>query len=280
MRPLIAFLAAAASLSLTGAANAAGPASVEVKDAVARITVIPENRADVKVEITQANPRLPLQVRTLMGRTIVDGNLGRKLRGCRGVGDSAVVGVRRVGDVRWADMPRLVIRTPRDVNIDTGGAVWGTIGRSASLKLGAAGCGDWMIGNVVGAMTISLALSGDTRTGSAGAAKIRLAGPGDVATADVKGKVEIDVAGPGNVSVASVAGPLTVRSMGSGNVKIGAGQATTMTVTIAGSGNVDFRGVADSLKAHVAGSGDVHVHQVTGPVTKSILGSGGVTIGG
>ena len=50
---LMLLAAAAAALAAAGAASAA---SVEVKDAVARVTVIPENRTDVKVEFIAANP--------------------------------------------------------------------------------------------------------------------------------------------------------------------------------------------------------------------------------
>lgn len=278
MRLPIAILAAAAALTAAGAANAA--ASVEVKDAVARLMVIPENRADVQVRVVQGNPKLPVEVRTLMGRTIVDGKLGRRIRGCRGGGEHVVVGVKGVGDVAWNDMPRIEIRVPRDVNIDTGGAIWGTVGRSASLKLGNAGCGDWTVANVAGAMTIIQAGSGDTRTGSAGSARFRVAGSGDMAAAEIKGPVEVDVAGSGDVSVGSVGGLLKINVAGSGDVKVAGGHATAMTVTVMGSGNVNFNGVADSLKARVAGSGDVHAREVKGEVSKSIMGSGGVTIGG
>ena len=58
--------------------------------------------------------------------------------------------MRGVGEVSWADMPQVVIRTPRDVDVDAGGAVCGTVGRSASLELGNAGCGDWTVANVEG----------------------------------------------------------------------------------------------------------------------------------
>ena len=45
----------AAATAATLAAGAASAASVEVRDAVARVTVIPENRTDIKVEVIQAN---------------------------------------------------------------------------------------------------------------------------------------------------------------------------------------------------------------------------------
>ncbi len=276
----IALLMAAAAGTLAAvAANTASAASVEVKDAVARVTVIPENRTDIKVEIISANPRLPLEVREFAGRTIVDGRLGRRIRDCRGSKENIRVMVRDVGDVSWKDMPQIVIRTPRDVDIDAGGAVWGSVGRSASLKLGNAGCGDWTVANVEGAMRISQAGSGDTRTGSAGETKLRVAGSGDTVVGEIHGGVDIDIAGSGDVAVASVAGPLGVHIAGSGDVKIAGGRATTMSVMVAGSGNVDFRGTAETLKARVAGSGDIRAKQVTGAISKTIMGSGGVTIG-
>lgn len=276
MRIALMFAAAAAAALSAGAAAAA---PVEVKDAVARVTVVPENRTDIKVEIVSANPRLPIEVRTFAGQTIVDGRLGHRIRDCRGSGENAYVVVRGVGDIPWREMPQVVIHTPRDVDLDAGGAVWGSVGRTASLKLGNAGCGDWTVGNVEGAMRISQAGSGDTRTGSAGAAKVRVAGSGDTVVGDIRGALEVDIAGSGDVTAASVEGALEVHVAGSGDVKVASGHAPTMNVGIAGSGNVNFGGTADSLKARIAGSGDVRAKQVTGSVSKTVMGSGGVTIG-
>jgi hypothetical protein len=272
-------LVAAAAAAAAMAAGAAQAASVEVKDAVARVTVIPEARSDIKVEFVTTNPRLPLEVRSLGGRTIVDGRLGHRIRDCRGHGDNPSVYVREIGEVAMKDVPQVVIRTPREVDVNVGEAVWGTVGRSASLKLGNAGCGDWTVANVEGAMRITQAGSGNTRTGAAGDARVHVAGSGDAQIGDVHGPLDVQIAGSGNVTVASINGPLSANIMGSGDVKIAGGRATTMSVSVAGSGNVDFRGVAETLKARVAGSGDVRARQVTGEVHKMIMGSGGVTIG-
>jgi hypothetical protein len=273
---LMLMAATAASLAAAGAAAAA---SVEVKDAVVRVTVIPENRADVKVEFITTNPKLPLQLRTFGGRTIIDGDLDRRIRGCGGRGEGVRVHVRGLGEVGWRDMPQIVIRTPRDVDLDTGGAIWGTVGRSASLNLGNAGCGDWTVGNVEGRMRISQAGSGDTQTGSAGEVKVRVAGSGDTQIADARGGVEVDIAGSGDVSVRSVAGPLEVHVAGSGNVRVAGGHASTFDVSVAGSGDVSFGGVADNMKARIMGSGDVRAREVRGQVSKTIMGSGGVSVG-
>ncbi len=271
-------LAAAVAAAL--AAGGASAASVEVKDAVARVTVIPENRTDIKIDIIQANPRLPLEVRTFGGRTIVDGRLGHRVRECRGSGENVSVHVRGAGDVAWREMPQVVIHTPREVDIDVGEAVWGSVGRSASLKLGNAGCGDWTVGNVEGSLRISQAGSGDTRG--------RLGPRGEDPRGGLgrhRGGRHPRPAGDRHRrfrrrgAAASIAGSLEVHVAGSGDVKVAAGRATTVNVVVAGSGNVDFRGAADSVKARIAGSGDVRIREVKGPVSKTVMGSGGVTIG-
>jgi hypothetical protein len=278
MRVQMALLAAAGLALGAGAAKAA---TLEIKDAVARVTVIPEARSDIKVEVVRPNGRLPLTMRTMGDRTILDGDLGHnRIHSCRGDGENVTVEVRRAGTFGWNDMPQVVIHTPRDVKVEAGGAVFGSVGRAASVDLGNSGCGDWTLANVEGVAKISQAGSGDTRMGSAGGAKFRLAGSGDVATADIRGGLDITIAGSGSARVKSISGPLSVSIAGSGNVAVDGGRASEMRVRVAGSGDVDFRGVADNLKAEIAGSGDVHANEVKGAVTKTIFGSGSVKVGG
>ncbi|HEY0648542.1 GIN domain-containing protein [Phenylobacterium sp.] len=281
MRLQTTLLAAVAATFAAGfGASSAQAATVEIEDAVARVTVVPENRSDIKIEVISPNAKLPLTVRTAGDRTILDGDLDRRIRSCRSTGERSQVHVRGVGDIGWAQMPQVVIRTPRDVKVEADGAVFGSVGRSASLELGNSGCGDWTIANVEGAARVSQAGSGDTRMGSSGSLKVRVAGSGDVATADVRGGLDINIAGSGSASVRSVNGPLEVSIAGSGDVDIGSGRATAMKVSVAGSGDVEFGGTADSLRARIAGSGDVHAHEVKGEISKSIMGSGSVRVGG
>ena len=128
MRLQTTLLAAVAATFAAGfAASSVQAATVEVEDAVARVTVIPENRKDIKVEVISANPRLPLKVRTMGDRTIVDGDLDRKIRNCRSSGATSKVHVRGVGDISWSEMPQIVIHTPRDVRVEAGGAVFGSV---------------------------------------------------------------------------------------------------------------------------------------------------------
>jgi len=264
-----------------GSAQAASP-RVEIKDAVARVTVIPEARSDIKVEFLSSNPRLPMQVREMNGKVIVDGALERKIRSCDGDGHDgdASVQVAGIGKVDYANMPQVVIRAPKDVEVEAGGAVFGVVGKSDSLKLSNAGCGDWTVANVRGELRLNLAGSGDTRVGTSGGATLRVAGSGDVQTQAVNGPFNANIAGSGDISVASVrGGAVDVKIAGSGNVKIASGEGGDMTASVAGSGDVVFGGPVRSLKARIAGSGDVRVKSVKGEVSKAVIGSGDVIVG-
>lgn len=276
MRLPVAIAACAVAMSAAGAANAA---SVEIKDAVARVVVIPEDRADVKVEILTTHPDLPLQVRSAGGKWIIDGDLNRRIRDCNATMGRTSVRVANLGEVAYDAMPQVVVRTPRDVRLTAGGAVFGSVGKSASLDFANAGCGDWTLANVTGKLSVSEAGSGDVNAGAAGEAAIQIAGSGDVRTQAVSGRLEVSVAGSGDVGVASVAGAAKIRVAGSGDVRIAAGRAQKMDVTVAGSGDVRMDGEVGDLDARIVGSGDVRVRKVTGAVKKSVMGSGGVTIG-
>lgn len=272
-------IAAGLGVALTAGVAQAAPPRVEIKDAVARVTVIPENRSDIRVEFLSTNAKLPLQLRTQNGKVLIDGDLDRKIRSCKGEGAGVRVEVTGIGSVAYADMPHVVIRTPREVDLQTGGAVYGAVGKSDKLELSNAGCGDWTIANVAGQLKLNQAGSGDTFTGSARGAVIHAAGSGDIKIMSINGPLDISIAGAGDVRAASVEGSLTIKAAGAGDVKIGAGRVDAMNVAVAGSGDVDFRGVAQTLTARIAGTGDVRVREVKGAVSKTVLGSGAVTIG-
>lgn len=269
-------LAALASMALGGVARAAP--SIEIRHAAARVVVIPEPRRDVAVAVFSSR-RLPLRVSHFVGRSYVDGNLARRVRGCHLKGGKPVVSIAGLGDVAYADLPEIVIHAPMDVQLTVAEAVFGSIGRSDSLIFANAGCGDWTVANVSGRMEISQTGSGDTRTGTAGAGLLRNSGAGDIATRGLRGGLQAVSTGAGNIHVASVDGPLAVKVVGAGDVRADDGQVDLMKVSIAGAGGVQFGGVAQSLDVSIIGSGGVRVARVTGPVTRHLLGAGAVHIG-
>lgn len=278
MRALLLLATAATVLGFAGAA-AADP-SVKIKDAVARVVVVPEARGDVKVEFLTTNKSLPLNIRRDGSDVTVDGGLRRnRINGCNTVMGKTVVHVRGVGDVKWEDIPQIVVRVPMDAEVGAAGAVFGSVGRTDHLELSNAGCGDWTVANVKGKFELNQAGSGDTKAGSAGSAEINIAGSGDVKTQEIGGDLEINIAGSGGVTTASVNGKLEANIAGSGDVTISGGRSRSVEVSIMGSGDVDFGGEADAVEAHIAGSGDVRIAKANGPIQKSVAGSGQVIVG-
>ena len=277
-----AFIAAAAFAALASSAlgsSALAEPAVSIRDAAVRVTVIPEDRQDVKVQLVTTNAALPLEVRGELDHVIVEGHLRHRIWGCSTMFGKAMVRVRGVGEVPYGDLPQIVVRTPMNAHVAASSAVFGTVGRSDALALSNAGCGDWTVANVKGRLEINDEGSGDVRGGSAGELAVHVAGSGDIQLHDIRGAASIDVAGSGDVSAASIQGPLHTNVMGSGDVKIDGGRASEMIVHIAGSGDVRFGGVAGTLDATSAGSGDVSVGRVEGAIHKASFGSGGVNIG-
>ncbi len=277
MRTFLMLAIAGAALASAGAA-AAGP-YIEIKDAAARVVVIPEARSDVEVNIIAPNARLPLRVERWGSRVSVIGDVRNRVRSCHAMLGKAKVGVAGRGTFEYDDLPQVVIHTPMDVKVGAGEAVFGAVGRTDSLDLASAGCGDWDVGNVRGHLRVSIAGSGDVRVGTAGSADLRIAGSGDIKTQALSGGLSAVTAGSGDIYAARVTGPLSARIAGSGGITVSDGEVSDMSATIAGSGDISFGGVAQSLKASVVGSGDVRAAEVTGPVRRSVAGSGDIRVG-
>ena len=296
MKIAIATAAAVAAVTVAGAAPAlaqAGP-EVEIRYAVARVAVVVEDRRDIAVEVQQGASGLPpIRVSREGDDVRIDGGLRRRglfgrnvsMRGCRSGPDSAQPGegasveVRGHGRINLSEAPLIVIRTPREVNVDASGAVYGSVGRgAASVDLGSGGCGDWNIANTDGPVTLSIAGSGDMRAGTSRALDAEIAGSGSI-TAGATRELDVSIAGSGDFILARVDGPADVSIAGSGDVVIRAGTAPRLDVSIAGAGNVQFDGVAGDVDVSIAGAGDVSVAQATGTVSRSIVGAGNIRIG-
>lgn len=274
MKLAIASAAIAAAVAAGPVAAKDGP-SATIQHAVARVVVIVEDRADIGVEIEQGSSGLPaVQVRRRGDDVIINGGLkgglfgNSAIRNCRSgpdgarqPGEGASVEVRRVGTVRLADAPLIVIRTPRAVEVAVeSGAVFGAVGRGASsIELGNGGCGDWNVANTDGDLSLSIMGSGDMRAGTSGRLEASIMGSGDI-QAGATGRLEANVMGSGDISAARVDGPVEANIMGSGDINV--------------------PGAVTNVEANIMGSGDINVGRATGAVSQSVMGSGTIVIAG
>ncbi len=282
MRTLWGVLLAAVFFAGAGQASAQ---TIAFKNIAARVVIIPEARSDVQVIFLKTNPRLPMKVETILGDTTVvepaswPGWLWGPHASCDSQDGHPAVVVPGVGDIAYDDLPQITVRTPMDAKVDGVGALFGSAGRSRTLHMAIAGCGEWTLANVQNDLSVEYAGSGRVHTGSAGRMSLKIAGAATVTTTEVENGLDLNIGGVGNVRVHSASGPLDVRLAGGGDVQIENGRATTLAVHIAGSGNVDFGGVADTLDANIAGSGEIRAAKVLGAVNKFVAGSGSVDVG-
>jgi len=280
MRLRIALFAAVAALGgALGAASAAAAApGIEIRDAVARIVVIPEDRADVKVEMLTVNRSLPLEVRQTASGVTIDGGLAHRIRDCHTSSENPWTYVRGVGRVDYKDMPQVVIHAPKAVMLASNGAIVGSIGRSAGLDIENSGCSAWTIADVAGEAVVRDSGVGAIRMGQAQRLDARLSGVTNVHVNKVA-NLEVSLSGTGGLTLNELAGPMEARVSGAGHVKVLQGNAGAVRATISGVGGIEFGGQAQSLDAQVSGIGSIRVKSVTGSVTKQVSGIGHVTIG-
>ena len=75
-------LVLAASLLLSAAGAVAASPSVQIRDAAARVTVIPEARADVSVVVIKTNPKLPIWISKVGEKVAIHGDVGHMVTSC------------------------------------------------------------------------------------------------------------------------------------------------------------------------------------------------------
>jgi hypothetical protein len=195
------------------------------------------------------------------------------------MGPQARVRVRSVGSVSWDEMPQVVVRTPRAVNLSASGAVSGGIGRSGSLDLRNSGCNHWTIADVAGAVTLQESGAGSVLMGASDRLDVRLSGAGKVHATRVRQEALAQLSGAGEIRVDDVNGTLDARVSGVGQVKVEGGKARNVRAAVSGLGGVSFDGTTESLDASISGLGGIRVKEVTGRVSKSVSGGGSIRIG-
>jgi hypothetical protein len=274
---------------------------LRLDDTAAILTVIPEARADIAIDIT--NPgALPMPRAQLAGDTLVIDGSVRRVRSCSitqrdGGPRQFEVGVPGQRTYKSNELPTITARVPMAVSLETSSAVLATIGNASSVTLKSDSCGAVTMGAVTGPVAIRLNGASDVEGVSATKADIYLAGSGSVSFASVTEGMTTTINGSGSVNVGALRGDLSMALAGSGdfeaenaslgdaNIDIAGsgdvsinGSAAKLDAKIAGSGDIELNGTVGDLSASIVGSGDVRVEKVTGKVEKSSLGSGDVVI--
>ncbi|MGE0741427.1 MAG: DUF2807 domain-containing protein, partial [Hyphomonadaceae bacterium] len=247
---------------------------LRLRGVAAHVIITPEDRSDIEVAIDNAAGRTPMPLVTVDGgRVLIDGRLRGRISGCLEDGGADLRGYE---DVAGADLPRITIRTPRDVRIDRGGAGTTEIAASNSVEIELSGCSVATIADTSGQLTVDLAGSGTINAGAARSLDADVAGSGEIHTGAVSEGADLDVAGSGRVAIASLNGDLSADGAGSGNITVAAGALSSADIDLAGSGGVEITAPVEALNVSIVGSGDVTVNGVVGNLEAEIAGSGSV----
>lgn len=253
---------------------------LQIRDVAAFVRIHPESRADISVAIINPSALPAPQIRTARNKLIIDGQLRRRIRGCRtGAQGRFDVNVSGAGWLRTEQIQIIEVRVPERADISVGGATRVNMGRAESADVALSGCGDADLEGVTGEIDLAVAGSTDVRLYDAGTASVSLAGDGDATLGVVRNGLTVSIAGSGDLIASRADGPTNIAVQGSGDVTIRDGRASVLSAAIAGSGDVIHNGVADRLDAAILGSGDVRVRRVTGQVTRRVLGGGDIVVG-
>lgn len=238
----------------------------------AHVTITPEDRQDVSIEIT--NPgHVPMPTIARDGDDIVvDGHLANRVD-CDDAGGADVRGYSRVA---LADLPQIVVHAPRTLHVDFDGAGLAEVGPSQALHLEVSGCGGATAADVAQELEVDVRGSGRVQAGAAHNLNADVMGSGGLTTGAIADGADVSVFGSGSVTVASVTGTLKSSSHGSGDVTVSAGTITNAEFDLFGSGGADVAAPIQRMKVSIHGSGDVNVTGAVGDVDASIFGSGGV----
>jgi len=248
---------------------------VDIRHAAARVTLTPEDRTDIAVEVT--NPgHAPMPAIALEGTTVVvDGHLRGRVSNCRDDGGARLEGY---GDFALADLPQIVIHAPKAVVLAASGDVTTAIGASQSLDATFTGCGGNEIGDVAGPLHLKLIGAGHAHTGAAQGLNLELAGASGVTVGAVTDHADIQSGGAGNITLASLTGSLNAQGGGVGELNINGGQITEAHVEIAGVGNTKINAPVQSLNAVIMGVGNVEVNAPVHDLDAQIMGPGAVRV--
>ena len=238
----------------------------------AHVTITPEDRQDISIEIT--NPgHTPMPTVVHDGDDIiVDGHLANRVD-CDEAGGADLRGYSHVA---LADLPQIVVHAPRTLHVDYDGAGRAEIGPSQSLHLEVSGCGSATAADVADALEVDVRGSGRVQAGAARGLNANVMGSGGLTTGAIADGADVSVFGSGSVTLAALTGTLKSSSHGSGDVNVSAGTITNAEFDTFGSGGATVAAPIQHLKASIHGSGDIRVNGAVGDVDASIFGSGSV----
>ena len=274
MRVLLGTGAAALAVAMAGQSAAA---ELVLDDAVARVVVIPEARADIQVEVAPGRNGAPAVRVSRSGDTVTVSG-GSRIKMCNFDQDGESWLMLKGGDrIEMDDIASVTVRAPRDVRISGGGgAILGSIGRSQTLNIEQSGCANWTAADVAGPLTAEMSAGANLRAGSTPSARLSADSGGAVRVVRAD-RLEATATAGGAVKAVS-AGVVEATATGGGVVSIDGGSSRSLTGTATGGAHIRHKGQVGELEANASGGAVIRVAHASRVLSSSSHGGSSVVI--
>jgi len=285
--------ASAVSLACAGSSQAQihllsdGP-QIELRDMVARIVVMPEDRSDIDIRVRYGKVHVPTLMVSHHGNvTVLNGhlsnpnkNFGFKFRidindTDNGEVDKGTVFISGLGNVNIGDLPLVFVRVPQNAVVKDSAYSFGQVKPSKSLDFIMNGNGDWQIEPVSGSLSVIDSGSGTLHVSSAGDSIIDSMGSGDIDIGSAR-NLRISLSGSGGFSSGQSL-DTELQNSGSGDVNLG--RVRNLRAQLNGSGDLTLATVG-GISVVNNGTSDVRIARANGPVNLDLSGSGDINIQG
>jgi len=174
--------------------------------------------------------------------------------------------------------PKLLVTAPDDVTLVIRNSIlFGTAGNLGAADIEDRHCSKFTMGDIDGALSLSISGSGDFTGGNVGDADVSVRGSGDADFGDAR-RVDIGISGSGDVTFENV-GPASIELSGSGDIELGTVQGS-IVVAVRGSGDVNTGDVYGGADLKSSGSSDIEIKSIDGPLSVISRGSSTIEIDG
>jgi hypothetical protein len=269
-----------AMMICAGAAFPSGARAAElVLDAlVARITIVPEVRADFAVEVQAGSERLPPVTVTQEGGRASLTN-GVEVGACVGSGDHMRVGLRGGSQVEMSEAPEITIRAPRAFSVSgTESGLVGRIGPADDLRMTQSGCSRWDVAAVTDALHADFS-AGARLAAEAGDTMVLRASAGAVIAAGAAHDLMAEASAGAEIHIESVSGSAEATVASGGRIEIEGGETAILRADASTGGQISHGGSVGALHATATIGAQIVVSEAESVASRSVSIGGQISVG-
>ncbi len=249
--------------------------AIRIENLAANLIFIAEDRDDVEVSFDE-NSKLPRPaISDENNGLLIDGGLALKNKSCSDFYDeNGRILVLNERPVRSEELPKIIIRAPRDVDIAIQGIVRSQITGASGARVESNSCEETSIRQAGGALAVYLLNDGDVDIDLVDAPlDAHLYGFGNMNIAGGR-SARLELNGAGIMNVGEFSGAVKARLNGTGNINI-VGIGSDADLGLTNSGNINVETIEGNIIARSRGEGSMMINSLRGQNAEYQLGGAG-----